>query len=205
MSKDIENGMSKDIENEKQQLRRQHYSYLLAAVSSDMYSMVRLEYSSFLDHGGHDAFYQEMEELLTEVMFGSTAYPTYKDTAYEMWLSKKFKSGRSKEVSFKEMHGECFDWYHMTKVRKLFVERHEEYKCKESTEEEVIEEVAMLLALVDDPYDTIRKSFVKFEKDTLARLKRKVETLVAPLRLNDEDAVSVLSSVINKIKQDGTK
>ena len=138
-----------------------YYCYILSAVSSDMYNMVRYEYFDFMDgQAGHASFYEEMETLLEEIMFGRN------DTPFLTWANQ-WDAGNGFDFPF--MYGTCLDWYHMKKVRELFIERHYRWRSKENGEDEIINLTAYLMSISDDPDALVNRAqnrlhVIKFEE-----------------------------------------
>ena len=137
------------LNKEQTEISKEHYDMILCACASDMYPLVRLEYFAWLDGGGgHMMYYDKICNLVDEVMFSD-------NSPYLNWI-KQWNGGKGKD--FNEMHGNCMDWYHMDKVKKLFIDRYSDWYCEETKEEEVMEEIARLLLLVRSPKSTIKNA-----------------------------------------------
>jgi hypothetical protein len=75
---------------------------IIAAVSEELYTIIKEEHKDWLEDSGHYAFYDLVVAIVDEMMFS-------KGSMYQRFISKKGVDS-SDWYSFA---GECFDWFHM--------------------------------------------------------------------------------------------
>ena len=88
-------------------------STIIAAVSYNLYPIVRKEYFPFLDNNGHYAYYDLVVELVDKMMF----------EVGSLYLAFMEKKERGDKVDFSDLSDDCFDWYYMHKSEEMLPER----------------------------------------------------------------------------------
>ena len=91
----------------KEQIRKDR-GVIIAAVSEDLYSLIKENHDDWLDECGHYAFYDLVVAIVDEMLFseGST---------YQRFIKKKGVDSRD----WYDFAGECFDWFHMGLARTM--------------------------------------------------------------------------------------
>jgi len=82
---------------------------LIAAVSEDLYTLIKEEHESWLDESGHYSFYDLVVAIVDEMMFSE-------GSAYQRFMKAK---ANDKNADFHDMTDDCFDWYHMALARTM--------------------------------------------------------------------------------------
>lgn len=98
---------------------------IIAAVSEDLYTLIKEEHEDWLDESGHYAFYDLVVAIVDEMLFaeGST---------YQRFM--KARKNNSK-LDWHEFSGECFDWFHMGLARKMVTKELLHAVCHADTNE----------------------------------------------------------------------
>lgn len=113
---------------------------IIAAVSEDLYELIKKEHQDWLDESGHYAFYDLVVAIVDEMMFseGST---------YQRFIKQK---GKNRKFDWHSFAGECFDWFHMGLARTMVTKELLHAVCFGDT---------------DKYFDDIRKKFYELAID----------------------------------------
>lgn len=113
---------------------------LIAAVSEDLYTLIKEEHDDWLDESGHYAFYDLVVAIVDELLFAE-------GSMYQRFM--KARKNNSK-LDFHSFSGDCFDWYHMGTARGMVTK-------------ELLH--AVCFADTDKYFDKVRKKFYELAID----------------------------------------
>ena len=121
---------TKEIKRQK----REDRAFIISAVTAELYNLAYLKYFGVVDYsGGMGWLFSECIEITDKIMFTE-------GSAYLKWLDQW---STNDDITFYEVVGESFDWYHMDEARKEFKSRYEEDSVSE-IKSQILEQIKCL-------------------------------------------------------------
>ena len=176
--------------------------FIISAVTTELGDMAYLRYfNAWEQNGGMGWFFDECVEITHKIMLTE-------GSAYMKWLDYWATFEGDDWVTFSELIGECFDWYHMSKAKVEFMSRYEKDEC---TKEQISEHMGYLInsfEVAEDRDDLLDRAIsfasenrerkrVYAEKKEAERLERE-----AKLTVNDPRVQQVIDT-LNELEVDG--
>lgn len=119
-------------EKEIQEKKDKDIQFIISAVTAELHDTAYLNYfCAWEQNGGMGWFFTECVEITHKIMLTE-------GSAYLKWLDHWKETEGNDWVSFSELIGECFDWYHMYAAREEFESRYEKDECNKSQVSEAI-------------------------------------------------------------------
>ena len=121
---------TKEIKRQK----REDRAFIISAVTAELYNLAYLKYFGVVDcNGGMGWLLSECIEITDKIMFTE-------GSAYLKWLDQW---STNDDITFYEVVGESFDWYHMYEARKEFKSRYEKDSASE-IKSQILEQIKCL-------------------------------------------------------------
>ena len=177
---------------EIQERKNQDIQFIISAVTSELEGMAYLKYfDAWENNGGMGWFFDECVEITKKVMLTE-------GSEYLRWLDH-WKEAGDDWVSFSELVGNCFDWYHMDEAKKEFKSRYEEDEC---TKQQFYERIGHLINSfeVKADRDEVVDMALKYAKEERESKKKREELAKEKRREEQERRKKAIDKIINDLK-----